>query len=133
MTDNNHQGNTPVIERLLTVGEVAALWQVDAKTVSRWSDSGWGDPIRTPGGHRRFRESSVRLPDGGLAESPVAARRADRVTPPGVGPAADSFRVDLPQRGDLPDCQEPLDDGGVTLVVVVGHAVFLSCSVRCSG
>ncbi|HEX3711529.1 MAG TPA: BldC family transcriptional regulator [Trebonia sp.] len=47
-------------ERLLTPGEVAALFRVDPKTVTRWAASGRITSIRTPGGHRRFRESEVR-------------------------------------------------------------------------
>jgi excisionase family DNA binding protein len=47
-------------ERLLTPGEVAALFRVDPKTVTRWAASGRISSIRTPGGHRRFRESEVR-------------------------------------------------------------------------
>src|SRR5215469_6835809 len=46
-------------ERLLTPGEVAALFRVDPKTVTRWAASGRISSIRTPGGHRRFRESEV--------------------------------------------------------------------------
>lgn len=47
-------------ERLLTPGEVAALFRVDPKTVTRWAAAGRISSIRTPGGHRRFRESEVR-------------------------------------------------------------------------
>ena len=47
-------------ERLLTPGEVAALFRVDPKTVTRWAASGRITSIRTPGGHRRFRESEGR-------------------------------------------------------------------------
>jgi excisionase family DNA binding protein len=46
-------------DRLLTPGEVAALFRVDAKTVTRWAANGRINSIRTPGGHRRFRESEV--------------------------------------------------------------------------
>jgi excisionase family DNA binding protein len=52
-------------ERLLTPGEVAALFRVDPKTVTRWAASGRISSIRTPGGHRRFRESEVRALLGG--------------------------------------------------------------------
>ena len=45
-----HQG-----ERLLTPGEVASLFRVDPKTVTRWATAGRIGSIRTPGGHRRFR------------------------------------------------------------------------------
>ena len=47
-------------DRMLTPGEVAALFRVDPKTVTRWASSGRIGSIRTPGGHRRFRESEVR-------------------------------------------------------------------------
>lgn len=45
---------------LLTPGEVAALFRVDPKTVTRWASSGRLKGIRTPGGHRRFYLSEVR-------------------------------------------------------------------------
>jgi excisionase family DNA binding protein len=47
-------------ERLLTPGEVALLFRVDPKTVTRWASAGRSGSVRTPGGHRRFRESEVR-------------------------------------------------------------------------
>jgi excisionase family DNA binding protein len=55
-------------ERLLTPGEVAALFRVDPKTVTRWAASGRITSIRTPGGHRRFRESEVRALLNGESE-----------------------------------------------------------------
>ena len=45
---------------LLTPGEVAAMFRVDPKTVTRWAKAGKLKAIRTLGGHRRFRESEVR-------------------------------------------------------------------------
>lgn len=47
-------------DRLMTPGEVAALFRVDPKTVTRWSARGLLPSIKTPGGHRRFREADVR-------------------------------------------------------------------------
>jgi excisionase family DNA binding protein len=47
-------------DRLLTPGEVAQLFRVDPKTVTRWAAAGRISSIRTPGGHRRFRETEVR-------------------------------------------------------------------------
>ena len=47
-------------ERLLTPGEVALMFRVDPKTVTRWASAGRIGSIRTPGGHRRFREAEVR-------------------------------------------------------------------------
>ncbi len=47
-------------DELLTPSEVAKLFRVDPKTVTRWATAGRIGSIRTPGGHRRFRESEVR-------------------------------------------------------------------------
>lgn len=46
--------------RLLTVSEVADLFGVSPKTVSRWAREGRIASVRTLGGHRRFREAQVR-------------------------------------------------------------------------
>lgn len=49
-------------DRLLKPEEVADLFRVDPKTVTRWVKAGrfpadaW---LRTPGGHNRFRESKI--------------------------------------------------------------------------
>lgn len=48
------------VEPLLTPAEVAFLFRVDPKTVTRWAKAGRISAIRTLGGHRRFRESEVR-------------------------------------------------------------------------
>ena len=47
-------------DALLTPSEVALLFGVDPKTIARWSRAGLLSAVRTPGGHRRFRESEVR-------------------------------------------------------------------------
>lgn len=47
-------------EPLLTPSEVAALFRVDPKTVTRWARAGRLRSIRTMGGHRRYKESEVR-------------------------------------------------------------------------
>ena len=46
-------------EVLLTPAEVAALFRVNPKTVTRWARAGKLNAIRTLGGHRRFRASEV--------------------------------------------------------------------------
>lgn len=48
-----------VPEALLTPAEVAALFRVNPKTVTRWARSGKLTSIRTLGGHRRFLASEV--------------------------------------------------------------------------
>lgn len=52
-------GRGPETERLLTPSEVAALFRVDPKTVTRWAKAGKLSSIRTLGGHRRYRSSEV--------------------------------------------------------------------------
>ena len=49
----------PDAEILLTPREVAELFGVDPKTVTRWAKAGKLTSIRTLGGHRRFRKSEV--------------------------------------------------------------------------
>ena len=49
-----------LLEALLTPAEVAALFRVDPKTVTRWAKAGKLSSIRTLGGHRRYRETEVR-------------------------------------------------------------------------
>lgn len=51
---------TTKVEQLLTPAEVAALFRVDPKTVTRWAKAGRITSIRTLGGHRRYREADVR-------------------------------------------------------------------------
>ena len=47
-------------DALLTPAEVAALFRVNPKTVTRWARAGKISAIRTLGGHRRFRASEIR-------------------------------------------------------------------------
>ena len=47
-------------EVLLAPAEVASLFRVDPKTVTRWAKSGKLTSIRTLGGHRRYKESEVK-------------------------------------------------------------------------
>lgn len=44
---------------LYTPAEVAEIFRVDPKTVTRWAAAGRISSTRTPGGHRRFRKSEV--------------------------------------------------------------------------
>lgn len=44
---------------LMTPAEVAKLFRVDPKTVTRWAQSGKLSSLRTLGGHRRYRREEV--------------------------------------------------------------------------
>lgn len=46
-------------DKLLTPGEVALMFRVDPKTVTRWAAAGKIPSVRTLGGHRRFWHSDV--------------------------------------------------------------------------
>jgi len=57
MTGRTTSSSDP--DRLLTPAEVAAMFRVDPKTVTRWAKAGKLASIRTLGGHRRYRASEV--------------------------------------------------------------------------
>jgi len=60
--DNGAQDDRPTLpetERLLTPAEVASMFRVDPKTVTRWARDGRLTAVRTLGGHRRYLESQV--------------------------------------------------------------------------
>ena len=63
---------------LLTPSEVARMFRVDPKTVTRWAAAGKLRSVRTLGGHRRFSADDVRalleLPDEPPAPVPVFRR-----------------------------------------------------------
>ncbi|MFI6575190.1 helix-turn-helix domain-containing protein [Nocardiopsis sp. NPDC050513] len=46
--------------RLLTAGEVAAMFRVASATVNRWVRQGRVRCVRTPGGGQRFDEAEIR-------------------------------------------------------------------------
>ena len=48
------------VEELLTPAEVAQMFHVSPKTVTRWARSGRISAVRTLGGHRRFRAGEIR-------------------------------------------------------------------------
>lgn len=57
-SDESENSDEP--DQLLTPAEVAALFRVNPKTVTRWHRSGKISAIRTLGGHRRFRAGEIR-------------------------------------------------------------------------
>src|SRR5262245_58725507 len=84
---------TPV-EPLLSTGEVAEMFNVDPKTVTRWAARGQLEALRTPGGHRRFRmaeiERKLALYRAGL-RLPRPTQPADAPRAPVDGSAPYSF------------------------------------------
>ena len=67
------------VEELLTPAEVAQMFHVSPKTVTRWARSGRISAVRTLGGHRRFRADEIRgllgqSAGNGNLESDLAAR-----------------------------------------------------------
>lgn len=67
---------------LLTPAEVARMFRVNPKTVTRWARAGRISTVRTLGGHRRFRADEIRkllaLEERGNLEPGDAAARAAR-------------------------------------------------------
>jgi excisionase family DNA binding protein len=45
---------------LLTPAEVAVMFRVNPKTVTRWARAGKISAVRTLGGHRRFHAAEIR-------------------------------------------------------------------------
>ena len=56
---------------LLTPAEVAVMFRVDPKTVTRWARAGRLSAVRTIGGHRRFRAAEVERFLDDVQESPT--------------------------------------------------------------
>ncbi len=79
-------------DRLLTPGEVASIFRVDPKTVTRWAAAGRLSSIRTPGGHRRFRESEVQALLRGTTGSSTMGDQQHADARTGRGAAGDAGR-----------------------------------------
>ena len=67
--DQHEDLDTP--EALLTPSEVAAMFRVNPKTVTRWARAGKLNAIRTLGGHRRFKASEIRACLAEMSQSEV--------------------------------------------------------------
>ena len=63
----------------MTPAEVAALFRVDPKTVTRWADAGKLTAVRTLGGHRRYRQDEVQnlLVASSLAPAGVGSKTSE--------------------------------------------------------
>ena len=57
-TEHQPAGDEDATE-LLTPAEVAKMFHVDPKTVTRWAQAGKLTYMRTLGGHRRYRRDEV--------------------------------------------------------------------------
>jgi excisionase family DNA binding protein len=59
----------------MTPAEVAALFRVDPKTVTRWAEAGKMTAVRTLGGHRRYRREEVQnlLVSSSLSSAEISA------------------------------------------------------------
>ncbi|MFW5415071.1 helix-turn-helix domain-containing protein [Nocardiopsis sp. CNT-189] len=53
-TTSDTSASSDEAHRLLTPAEVAQIFRVDPKTVTRWAKAGKLTAIRTLGGHRRY-------------------------------------------------------------------------------
>jgi excisionase family DNA binding protein len=75
-------------EELLTPSEVASMFRVDPKTVTRWAKAGKLSCVKTLGGHRRYLASEVNaLLEGSLPQqrTPLGSATAPLNQTPGVG------------------------------------------------
>jgi excisionase family DNA binding protein len=99
---------TPESEPLLTPAEVATMFRVDPKTVTRWAKAGKLTSVRTLGGHRRYRETEVRELLAGTAAPPGFAHAvrplpdppSSDITPDSGEPAArDSWMAEALRQG----------------------------------
>ncbi len=74
---------------LLTPGEVARLFGVDPKTVTRWAAAGKLQALRTLGGHRRYRAAEVhgllQAQQGRVEEQPIVVGRSTLLAVGGSG------------------------------------------------
>ena len=71
---SNTRQHAPEFTRLLTPAEVAAMFRVDPKTVTRWAKDGKLTSVRTLGGHRRYPEAEVRALLGEITSAAVTRR-----------------------------------------------------------
>lgn len=59
MSNNGDSERVESGDELLRPAEVADLFGVTPKTVTRWAEAGKLHPIRTLGGHRRYHASEI--------------------------------------------------------------------------
>ena len=74
----------------LALGEASQLLGVDPDTLRRWADSGKIEVLKTPGGHRRFKRSSI--------EAMLPRPRARRTLLTALGEPPDRVAAELRRR-----------------------------------
>lgn len=72
-------------DSLLTPAEVAAMFRVNRKTVTRWARAGKISAIRTPGGHHRFWASEVRRYMAEMEGASASSSEAGEAPEPSAG------------------------------------------------
>jgi hypothetical protein len=75
-------------ERLLAPAEVGALFGVDPRTVTIWANHGLLTPVRTPGGHRRYRDADVAALLTGTDAATLSPAQIRAVLAPGTATEA---------------------------------------------
>jgi excisionase family DNA binding protein len=93
-------------EPLLTPAEVATMFRVDPKTVTRWAKAGKLTSARTLGGHRRYREHEIR--------ELIAASSQERVPDPMAAPVHTLWPVAV--TGPAAAVRKRLQAAGITTV-----------------
>lgn len=107
-------------EVLLTPRQAAAVLYVAPKTVTRWAVTGRIPCIRTPGGHRRYKESDVLAIMSGLHPWPSSPDMESGHLPPAIG--------DLPRNGAPGRSSDAAtgDDAEAAAAAVIADAVAIA-------
>lgn len=91
-------------EPLLTPAEVAAMFRVDPKTVTRWAKAGKLSSVRTLGGHRRYLASEVKALLEGIPAPPASNHNGTPESPA----AGKSYEETVREAEAAPTGLEPL-------------------------
>lgn len=102
------------VEELLTPAEVAQMFRVSPKTVTRWARAGRISAVRTLGGHRRFRADEIRkLLAGVEGITATSSRATSGPALPSTAQTQDRARAKLvlAQTAHAPLRTQPADGG----------------------
>lgn len=123
---------------LMTPAEVAQMFRVDVKTVTRWAQAGQLSSIRTPGGHRRFPRNEVEALRDGSRTTATAKPATTKPKPKAVAktPPAPGVPVVTDQRDGLTGhtiTVEALGDDAAAFGAPAGTAGRLAAVERTDG